>query len=247
MIPSNRKYFAAWVPGSFYGRLFPKESIHVVHSSASLNWISKVPKEITDRTSAAWNKGRIHCTNAPKEVVDAYKTQYQKDMETFLHARAQELVGNGLMALQIAGAHDLTSDSDMYSGKNFELLGTCLVDMANEGKVNEEKVDSFNLPILFSPIKDLMKILESSEDFSIEKLETIGTNTLSNPVDVHKYVSLHRAALEGLIENHFGDEIIDELFDRYTKKVMEFRDIMDIQKLQLVGLFVLLRCKSQHE
>jgi hypothetical protein len=131
-LPSNRNYFASGVPGSFYGRLFPKESINVFHSSASLNWISKVPKEITDRSSAAWNKGRIHYTNAPKEVVDAYANQYQKDMEIFLHARAEELVGNGLMALQIPAANDVTSHSDFYCGKNFELLGTCLVDMAKE-------------------------------------------------------------------------------------------------------------------
>jgi len=112
--------------------LFPNESLNVVHSSASLNWISKVPKEITDRSSAAWNKGRIHYTNAPKEVIDAYANQYQKDMEIFLHARAQELVGNGLMALQIPAATDVTFDSDFYCGKNFELLRTCLVDMAKE-------------------------------------------------------------------------------------------------------------------
>ena len=48
-LPSNRKYFAAGVPGSFYGRLFPRSSLYFIHSSASLNWISKVPKEITDR------------------------------------------------------------------------------------------------------------------------------------------------------------------------------------------------------
>lgn len=53
-------------------------------------------------------------------------------MEIFLHARAQELVGNGLMALQIPAATDVIFDSDFYCGKNFELLGTCLVDMAKE-------------------------------------------------------------------------------------------------------------------
>lgn len=115
-----------------------------------------------------------------------------------------------------------------------------------QGKVSEEKVDSFNLPIFFPPLKDLKKILESNDDFSIEQMETMDTNkALSSPVNVHAYVSLHRAALEGLIENHFGDGIIDELFDRYAKKVMENPAIMDIQKLNIVGLFVLLRRKLQ--
>ncbi|XP_061365011.1 loganic acid O-methyltransferase-like [Gastrolobium bilobum] len=238
-LPSNRKYFAAGVPGSFYGRLFPMESLYFVHSSASLNWISKVPKVITDRTSTAWNKGRIHYTNAPKEVVDAYASQYQKDMETFLRARAQELVGNGLMALQIPVANDV-----IFNGKDLELLGDCLLDMAKEGKINEEKVDTFNLPIYFSPRKDLMKILESNEDFSIEQMEIMDAVL---EIEVPSSASLHRAALEGLIENHFGDGIVDELFDRHAKKLMEFKEIMDIQKRKIVGLFVLLKRKLQCE
>nr|POF17169.1 isoform 2 of probable s-adenosylmethionine-dependent methyltransferase at5g38100 [Quercus suber] len=35
-LPLNRQYFAAGVPGSFYGRLFPKASLHFIHSSYAL-------------------------------------------------------------------------------------------------------------------------------------------------------------------------------------------------------------------
>lgn len=34
--------FIAGVPGSFYGRLFPSRSLHFVHSSSSLHWLSQV-------------------------------------------------------------------------------------------------------------------------------------------------------------------------------------------------------------
>lgn len=34
--------FISGVPGSFYGRLFPKRSLHFVHSSSSLHWLSQV-------------------------------------------------------------------------------------------------------------------------------------------------------------------------------------------------------------
>lgn len=34
--------FVSAVPGSFYGRLFPRRSLHFVHSSSSLHWLSKV-------------------------------------------------------------------------------------------------------------------------------------------------------------------------------------------------------------
>lgn len=34
--------YVVGVPGSFYGRLFPKKSMHFVHSSSSLHWLSQV-------------------------------------------------------------------------------------------------------------------------------------------------------------------------------------------------------------
>ncbi|KAF3583944.1 hypothetical protein F2Q69_00027121 [Brassica cretica] len=34
--------FVSAVPGSFYGRLFPFRSLHFVHSSSSLHWLSQV-------------------------------------------------------------------------------------------------------------------------------------------------------------------------------------------------------------
>jgi hypothetical protein len=38
----TRRYFAAGVPGSFYGRLFPKRKLHVVVCLSALQWLSKV-------------------------------------------------------------------------------------------------------------------------------------------------------------------------------------------------------------
>lgn len=43
-LPQSRSYYAAGVPGSFYSSLFPKSSLHFVHSSYTLHWLSKVPK-----------------------------------------------------------------------------------------------------------------------------------------------------------------------------------------------------------
>lgn len=34
--------FVSGMPGSFYGRLFPSNSLHFVHSSSSLHWLSQV-------------------------------------------------------------------------------------------------------------------------------------------------------------------------------------------------------------
>ncbi|XP_065625517.1 loganic acid O-methyltransferase [Quercus suber] len=128
--PPNKQYIAAGVPGSFHGRLFPKESLHFIHSSFALQWLSKAPIEVMDEGSPAWNKGRIFYTNAQKEVVEAYATQFAKDIDSFLFARAQELVVGGLLALFIPAIPDVMSNSDTFIGTELDLLGSCLMDMA---------------------------------------------------------------------------------------------------------------------
>ncbi|PQQ15537.1 putative S-adenosylmethionine-dependent methyltransferase [Prunus yedoensis var. nudiflora] len=80
-LQQNRRYYAAGVPGSFYGRLFSYASIQMVHSSYATHWLSRVPKEVADRNTPAWNKGRIYYSNSTDEVVRAYEAQYAEDME----------------------------------------------------------------------------------------------------------------------------------------------------------------------
>lgn len=45
---TTRHYYAAGVPGSFYGRLFPKRKLHVVVSLSALQWLSQVLIKLTN-------------------------------------------------------------------------------------------------------------------------------------------------------------------------------------------------------
>ncbi|KAK3023448.1 hypothetical protein RJ639_042660 [Escallonia herrerae] len=89
-LPPEKSYFAAGVPGSFYGRLFPQSSLHIVHVSYALHWLSKFPEEVLDINSPAWNKGKIYYTSASDEIFNAYAAQFANDMNNFLNARAEE-------------------------------------------------------------------------------------------------------------------------------------------------------------
>ncbi|RZC54514.1 hypothetical protein C5167_013368 [Papaver somniferum] len=73
-IPLEKRYFAAGVPGSFYGRLFPRASLHFINSSTALHWLSRVPKGPAGDINPGWNKGRIHYSSASDEdIVDEAK------------------------------------------------------------------------------------------------------------------------------------------------------------------------------
>ncbi|KAI4297575.1 hypothetical protein L6164_037460 [Bauhinia variegata] len=71
--------------------------------SYSKNSYFQSPEELQDKDSPAWNKGRIHYTNAPKEVVEAYATQFAEDARNFLGARAKELAPGGMLVRIMQG------------------------------------------------------------------------------------------------------------------------------------------------
>ena len=130
--PADRQYHAAGVPGSFYSRLFPSHSLHVAHISYAIHWLSRVPKEVIDRTSPAWNKGRITYSSASDEVIEAFSAQCANDMARFLQARAEEIAEGGLMILIFPVRPNGTPHSQVTLNIVHDLLGSCLVDMAKK-------------------------------------------------------------------------------------------------------------------
>ena len=118
--------FISAVPGSFHGPLFPRKSLHFVHSCFSLHWLSQVPAGLN-------NKGKICISNSsPQCVLDAYSMQFQKDFELFLRSRAQEIVDGGRMVLTFLGRP--SSDPTAAQGPfyQWELLAHALMAMVLE-------------------------------------------------------------------------------------------------------------------
>ncbi|THG16108.1 hypothetical protein TEA_018934 [Camellia sinensis var. sinensis] len=206
-LPPDRQYFAAGVPGSFYGRLFPKSSIHLMYSSFALHWLSKVPEELLDNGSLAWNKGKIHYTSASKEIANVYAAQFAKDMDTFFNARADEIIVGGMMILIIPGLADGVHYSQDPRRPFFDAFNQSLLDMVKLGMINEDEVDSFNLPLYIttSP-KEMTKLVERNGCFSIERMEVSDTGPKNDgPPNLPAILMHYRVILEGIFTKHFGN------------------------------------------
>ncbi|KAI3912790.1 hypothetical protein MKW92_046204 [Papaver armeniacum] len=223
-LPPEKSYFAAGVPGSFHTRLFPKGSLHIAHCSTSLQWLSQVPKEVLNINSPAYNRGRIHYTNAKHHVFEAYSAQYAKDIEAFLHARAEEIIGGGLMVLTVPGIPDDIPPTQSGTESVFDVLGSCLMDMAKTGMVEEAKVDAFNLPIYATKPQELKKLVERNGCFNIERIINILPRENKMKPSAQTFSDHIRAAVEGVLKSHFGcnEHILDHLFQHlYPKKIEE--------------------------
>ncbi|CAK7326826.1 unnamed protein product [Dovyalis caffra] len=223
-LPPKREYFAAGVPGSFYGRLFPDSSLHVVYSSYSLHWLSKVPKGLEDKNSPAWNKGKIHYASAPEEVLRAYATQWANDLNDFLNARAQEIMPGGIIVVITHSIPDGMEYAELANGMMYNCMASILLDIAKRGLISEEQVDAFNLPTYAPPPAEFVSVAENNECFNIV---TMGE---SNPspwltddvhVDMNEFVSHIRAAMEGMFFKHFAREIVNEMFEQLEVKLSE--------------------------
>lgn len=239
-LPHSRKYFAAGVPGSFHNRLFPKATLHFVHSSYSLHWLSKVPKELVDQNSPLWNKESARRRRFVKEVAEAYSGQFKNDMESFLNARAQELVPGGLMVITIHAIPDGIPFSQTGPGVLADVLGLCLVDLAKMGVISEEKVDSFNSPTHTTTPKELKAIIQRNENFTIERMEKLNRPVGHIKFSAKIYTLGVRAVFEGLIKEHFGEELVEQMFNYFRTKAEENASIIE-NTHNMIDLFLLLK------
>ncbi|CAB4308252.1 unnamed protein product [Prunus armeniaca] len=223
---SHRSYFAAGVPGSFYRRLFPSRSIDVFHSAFSLHWLSQVPESVLDMKSAAYNKGRVFIHGANESTANAYKQQFQTDLASFLRSRAKELKKGGSMFLVCLGRTSV--DPTDQSGLGL-LLGTYIQgawdDLVQEGLINSEKRDSFNIPVYASSLQDFREVVEADGSFTINKLEIfkggspIVVNQPDDAAEVGRALAnTCRSATGVLIDAHIGEHLGNELFSRVEQR-----------------------------
>ncbi|GFP86219.1 probable S-adenosylmethionine-dependent methyltransferase at5g37990 [Phtheirospermum japonicum] len=241
-LPPNRDYHASGVPGSFYTRLFPRASLRIAYSSYSLQWLSQVPTEIMDPTSPAYNKGRISCMGDNQEVINAYSRQHFKDFSDFLHARAQEIVPGGLLMLILpARSNGVHHSRDPFSIMN-DRLGACLMDLAKKGVIDEAKVDAYNLPQYIASPHEFEEIIKKNGHFDIERMEGLpeakASYRPSSPEEVTRGI---RAVMEELVKEHFGHEILDDVFDIFQEKLAEAPD-----PGPELNLFILLKLKEDN-
>ncbi|KAF5736012.1 Salicylate O-methyltransferase [Tripterygium wilfordii] len=231
--------FFTGVPGSFYGRIFPTKSLHFVHASYSLQWLSQVPEGLEG------NKGNIYmATNSPQNVLRAYYDQFQKDFSMFLECRSVELVAGGRMVLTLLGrrSEDPSSKECCYI---WELLAMALNDMVTEGIIEEEKFNSFNIPQYTPSAGEVKYEVEKQGCFTIDRLEVSEVNwdAYADEYNLdegfkdggYNVAKCMRAVAEPLLVSQFGEEIIDEVFSRYKEIIT---DRMSKEKTEFVNVIV---------
>ncbi|CAI0443375.1 unnamed protein product [Linum tenue] len=198
------------VPGSFYDRLFLTDSLHFIHSSY-------IPQGLEE------NKGNIYLTSSsPPGVLEAYCKQFQTDFSSFLKFRSQELVTGGRMVLTIPARR-----GEQHSEKEccYLLMSMALNQMATEGLIDQQKLDSFNLPLYMPSAMEVETEVRKQGSFAIEHLELwdMDWNVYEGEANLagdggYNLSKCMEAVFDPVIAHHFhlSREITDEVFKRYA-------------------------------
>ncbi|KAK9129815.1 hypothetical protein Sjap_010302 [Stephania japonica] len=226
--------FVAGVPGSFHGRLFPRKSMHFIHSSYSLHYLSQIPKGLVSEEGTPLNKGNTYiASRTPPAVSRAYYEQFKQDFYSFLSSCSAEVIARGRAVLTFMGRRtdDPSRDENCVTWK---IMSLALNDIAREGLIEEAQIDSFNFPYYAPSAAEVRHIILQEGSFSLTRLEgfEIGwepnaasdTNrTSSDNLKRATYVSKSvRAVAEPMLSSHFGgSQIMDALFQKYTERIAE--------------------------
>ncbi|KAL2939210.1 Salicylate carboxymethyltransferase [Bienertia sinuspersici] len=214
--------FISGIPKSFYGRVFPDQFLHFVHSSYSVHWLSQVPKGLESKAGKALNKENIYIAKtSPPEISEAYYEQFKRDFTLFLKSRAKEIVPGGRMVLTLQGSIQKDDPNSMW-----ELLGSILHNMVLEGVLEQEKLDRFNMPFYAPTVKEVKKLVEAERSFTVDKLETFTVDwSVETNQDLNnraKFVSKTiRAVTESLLAAAFSERDMEDLFFRFNTRVKE--------------------------
>ncbi|KAL5227777.1 hypothetical protein ABZP36_016042 [Zizania latifolia] len=228
--------FLSGVPGSFYGRLFPGKSVHFVCSCSSLHWLSQVPPGLFDEANMPINRGKMYISSTSTVAVPvAYLRQFQRDFSMFLKSRAAEIFSGGRMVLAMLGR-----EADGYVDRRttflWELLSESFASLVAQGMVEEGKVDAYNVPFYAPSIGEIQEEVRREGSFRLDHSQTYEVN-LSSSGDAKedgRTVSMAiRAIQESMLSHHFGPEIVDALFAKYTDLVTASMEREEVKSVQI--------------
>ncbi|CAM6039785.1 unnamed protein product [Sphagnum compactum] len=175
---STRLYYAAAVPGSFWERLFPSSSLHLIFSSNALHWMTNFPKVIQDKTSSAYNKGQTYINDNNPKAFEACGGTFQKNLQKFFIHRATELVSGGILILIFGGRWTNLPTAKINDGPphpsedNFiDVAEASWEDLISKGLITTELRDSINVPIYLPSMEEVRMALDETNVFLIQKFE----------------------------------------------------------------------------
>ncbi|CAA7030316.1 unnamed protein product [Microthlaspi erraticum] len=137
----------------------------------------------------------------------AYLDQYSIDTKTLLDARAEEVVPGGLMLIFGSCLRDGVKMSETSKGLVMDCIGASFNDLAQQGLVEQDKVDSFSTPLYAAEEGELRQIIKENGNFTVEAFEDIIHPNGEFELDPKILAASFKATFGAFLSAHFGEQL----------------------------------------
>jgi len=151
----------------------------------------------------------------------------------FLLSRADEVVPGGLVLIYILGRADKRHPKIQWTregvnpGPYNKVFEETWEELINEGIIEEERRDTFNVPIYHHTVEDVKLVAESTNAFHIKRCEISSQSSLppnqaeqilADPEAYGRFMkNFTKSAMNSIMVEHIGEEKGHEFFERLEK------------------------------
>jgi gibberellin A4 carboxyl methyltransferase len=154
-----------------------------------------------------------------------FAEQASRDIESFLRARAIELVPGGKLLLQVFGAGEVKRCCDGI----YDVLNDAVLEVLDDGMIDRAAYDAYYQPVYFRTVDELTDpVKQYSLPFRIDRQETYEASVpfnadfarSGNVEDyAREYTNFHRAFTESVLRISFADapdldNLVSEIYAR---------------------------------
>jgi gibberellin A4 carboxyl methyltransferase len=242
--------YSAAVGGSMFEQLLPPRSIHVATTFNAIGFLSRRPVDrlpnyiLPNGPSARRGNGSVSPADRR-----AFAAQALDDVDTFLRARAAELVPGGKLLVQVFGCGDRLRTCDGI----YDALNDAMLEVVDAGLVDRGSYESFYQPVYFRTLDELTASVAAPDAplFDLERAETYEVTvpfveafrrTGDRAPFAKDYTDFFRAFTEPVLRIGFAahpqlDRLVGEVYARAERLI---RDDPDRYEFHYIAVAMLL-------
>jgi gibberellin A4 carboxyl methyltransferase len=244
--------YAAAVGGSMFDRLLPPGSLHLATTFNAIGFLSRRPVDrlpgfiLANGPSQRGGVGQV--SDADRRAV---ARQARDDVESFMTARAAELVPGGKLLIQVFGAGETLRTCDGI----YDVLNDALLEVVDAGLIDRDGYEAFYQPVYMRTLDELTAPLTDGTSpcgklFRLDRAETyevpvpfVEDFRRGGDVEAYaaEYTDFYRVFTEPVLRMEFAahrdlDGLIDDVYRRAQRLVRGDPDRYEFHYIAVAAL-----------
>lgn len=231
-----RDVYAYAVGSSFFGKIFPDNTIDIAFSSSSMHYLSSLPGSLN---------GHLHSSCVDADTARPFRAQAERDWVEILLHRSQELAPGGLFHIALLGVDEKGRFLGSTEGRRlFDVYHQLWGELSAAGVISQTEFERACFQQHYRTLDEVQKPFKTkkypdiAETLSLESIESRIVpcpfhQSLKDGMDhrlfAKRFVDTHRSwtefvFLNALSTDRTGHErtiVINQLYDSYARQVTQ--------------------------